>query len=204
MMRVEAGARAVGPDGAGACAGRFDEALARAGRTGRDREEAPGVRAGRDRDEGPAARTGRGRNNEGARAAARPRDVRKAGGPAPRPEGIGAPAAGLAAPAPDRALALAEVAPVPELAAAVRVLPVAVAALRSPAGAPLTLSFGRSLEVELRATPAGVDLVLRPAPGLARAAEAELPRLVAALRVRGVTVAHAEVRSRGQRGGRAR
>lgn len=93
--------------------------------------------------------------------------------------------------------------PVPELAAVVRALPAAIDAARLRDGAPLALSFGRSLDVELRAVPSGVEVVLRPEPRLLRAAEVELPRVVEALRLRGIEVAHAGVMSRG-RGGRAR
>jgi hypothetical protein len=94
-------------------------------------------------------------------------------------------------------------APVPEVAAVARAAPPLVSA-RGPGGAPLALSFGPSLAVELREATAGVAVLLRPGPGLERAAEAELPRLVAALRVRGVAVARAEVGGRPgvlQRGG---
>ncbi len=90
-----------------------------------------------------------------------------------------------------------EVQVVPEIAALVRTLPVAVAAARAREGAPLALSFGRSLDVELRSGASGVEILLRPEPRLLHAAEAELPRVVAALRVRGVAVARAEVRTRG-------
>lgn len=200
-MRVEGGARtgADGADGAGLGGGRFGEALARAERAGRG--------AGR----GERARAERAGREEGARVAeARSRPEPR--GRAPRLDPARAPAgpgdegcaATAAAAGTGRGALTVEVAPAPELAAVVRVLPPAVAALGAPGAAPLALSFGRSLDVELRATPAGVDVVLRPAPGLARAAEAELPRLVAALRIRGVAVAGAEVRPRGQAGGRAR
>jgi hypothetical protein len=84
------------------------------------------------------------------------------------------------------------VAPPTELSAVARALPPAVAALAGPGR--LSLSFGPSLEVDLRATAAGIEVVLRAEPRLARAAEAELPRVVAALRARGVAVARAEVR----------
>lgn len=182
MTRVEGGARPASPgaDEAGRGRGRFDEALARAERSG-----------------GGEAR------RETARAEPRPREARRPRALAAAPEAAGEPPRPALPPELSRAAAV-DVAPVPELAAAVRVVPLAVAALRSPGEAPLALSFGRSLDVELRAGPAGVDVVLLPAPGLARAAEAELPRLVAALRVRGVIVAHAEIRSRGRPGGRAR
>jgi hypothetical protein len=84
----------------------------------------------------------------------------------------------------------------PELSAALRALPLAIDAARVREGAPLSLSLGRSLDVDLRATAGGVELVLRPEPRLARAAAAELPALVAALRARGVAVARAEIRAR--------
>jgi hypothetical protein len=90
-----------------------------------------------------------------------------------------------------------DLAPVPEIAALVRTVPAAIALARQRDGASLSLSMGHALDVELRAGPGGVDVVLRPEPPLARAAEAELPRVVAALRVRGVVVGRAEVRTRG-------
>lgn len=84
----------------------------------------------------------------------------------------------------------------PELRALVRTLPLAIQTFGLRDGAPLALSFGRSLDVELRAVPGGVELVLRPEARLARAAAAELPRVVAALGAKGITVARAEIRSR--------
>jgi hypothetical protein len=96
-------------------------------------------------------------------------------------------------------------APVDEIAALARALPPAVAAHVPACGAPaVALSLGRALEVELRSSPAGVEVVLRPEARLSGAARAELPRVVAALRVRGVNVSRAEVRPRGGAGGRAR
>jgi hypothetical protein len=109
--------------------------------------------------------------------------------PAPAARPLEAPAPLAADLAPRDAPA---VAPLPELPAVLRVLPPAAAALAGPGR--LALSFGPSLEVDLRATAAGVEVVLRPEPRLVRAAEAELPRVVAALRARGVAVARAEVR----------
>ncbi len=90
-----------------------------------------------------------------------------------------------------------EVQAVPEIAALVRTLPVAIAAARAREGAPLEISFGRSLDVELRSGASGVQIVLRPEPRLLHAAEAELPRVVAAMRARGIAVARAEVQARG-------
>ena len=91
-----------------------------------------------------------------------------------------------------------------ELAALARALPVTVHASRLDAGASLAVSLGASLDVELRSGGAGVELVLRPEPRLLRAAEAELPRVLAALRVRGVEIGRAEVRPRPGGGRRAR
>ena len=90
-----------------------------------------------------------------------------------------------------------EVQAVPEIAALARTLPLAVAAAGAREGAPLALSFGRSLDVELRSGAAGVEILLRPEPRLLHAAEAELPRVVAAMRARGIAVARAEVQARG-------
>jgi hypothetical protein len=86
----------------------------------------------------------------------------------------------------------------PELRALVRTLPLAVQTFGVREGAPLALSFGRSLDVELRAAPRGLELVLRPEPRLARASEAELRGVVAALARKGIAVSRAEVRVRGQ------
>jgi len=85
----------------------------------------------------------------------------------------------------------------PELHALVRTLPLAIRTFGLRDGAPLELSFGRSLDVEIRAAPRGVELLLRPEPRLARAAEAELRSVVAALGAKGIAVARAEVRARG-------
>jgi hypothetical protein len=90
-----------------------------------------------------------------------------------------------------------EPASAPELRAAVRSLPVAIQAARLRSGEPLALSFGRSLDVEIRAGATGIEIALRPDPRLSRAAEAELRALVATLRARGIAVARAEVRARG-------
>jgi hypothetical protein len=62
------------------------------------------------------------------------------------------------------------------------------------AGAPLALAFGRSLEIELRPAPGGVELLLRPDGRLAGACARAIPELVAALTRRGIGVARAEVR----------
>ncbi len=84
----------------------------------------------------------------------------------------------------------------PELRALVRTLPLAIQTFGLADGAPLALSFGRSLDVELRAVPGGVELVLRPELRLVKAATAELPRVLAALGAKGISVARAEVRVR--------
>jgi hypothetical protein len=88
----------------------------------------------------------------------------------------------------------------PELRALVRTLPLAIQTFGVREGAPLSLSFGRSLDVEIRTPPhgaKGVELVLRPEARLARAAESELRGVVAALAAKGISVARAEVRARG-------
>jgi hypothetical protein len=90
----------------------------------------------------------------------------------------------------------AEAVVTPELRTLVRTLPLAIQTFGVREGAPLALSFGRSLDVELRPAPRGVELVLRPEPRLARASEAELHGIVAALRARGIAVSRAEVRVR--------
>jgi hypothetical protein len=100
------------------------------------------------------------------------------------------------------ALALAGPVATAELRAVLRALPAAIDASRVRVGGPLSLSLGRALDVDLRAARAGVEVVLRPEPRLARAAEAELPALVASLRARGIAVAKAEVRVRGGDGRR--
>jgi hypothetical protein len=88
-----------------------------------------------------------------------------------------------------------------ELRALARALPVAtITVLR--AGAPLALALGRSLALELRPTPRGVELVLHADRRLATACTDGLPELVAALARRGVAVARAEVRSRAAPHGR--
>jgi hypothetical protein len=136
------------------------------------------------------AAPGGGRRVDARGAAAPARKAADAGEPAPV-EGRGPaphhPAAPDASPDPHAT---------PALAALARALPVAVAAAARE-GAPLALSFGRSLDVELRTSAGGVELLLRPEPRLERAAQAELPRLVAALRARGVAVARAAIRPGG-------
>jgi hypothetical protein len=101
----------------------------------------------------------------------------------------------LASPRPPVAPAPDAVA-VPELRALVRTLPLAIQTFGVRDGAPLALSFGRSLDVELRPAPRGVELVLRPEPRLARASKAELRAVVAALAAKGIAVSRAEVRVR--------
>jgi len=103
----------------------------------------------------------------------------------------------LAPPSPGAPAQVAEPVTAPELRALVRTLPLAVQTFGVREGAPLALSFGRSLDVELRAAPGGVELVLRPEARLARASEAELPGVVAALARKGIAVSRAEVRVRG-------
>jgi hypothetical protein len=179
-MRVEGAQARRGEDQVAAATGQFREALARA----------------RGREHGAAETR--------SRPAPRSRAPGSAGEPAEGPPAPGCPPRPAvereASPQPARA----ELEPVPPLAAAARALPAAVAAAGAAGGAPLAISFGRSLDVELRAVAAGVEVVLRPEPSLAHAARVELPRLVAALRGQGVAVARAEVRPHGSGGRRAR
>jgi hypothetical protein len=141
------------------------------------------------------ARDGDGAALRGARPAGRRPEPRPRPGRA-EPSSVERGGAAPPAPSPDVRRS-PEAQATPELATLARALPVAVAAAVAREGAPLALSFGRSLDVELRAGTGGIELVLRPEHRLERAADAELPRLVAALRIRGVAVARAEVRPRG-------
>jgi hypothetical protein len=103
------------------------------------------------------------------------------------------PAGPVAGPLPPR---IGEPAARSELREALRGLPAAIEAARTREGARLALSFGRSLKIEIRATPAGVDLVLRPEPRLSHACAAELGGLLAALRTRGIAIARVAIRAR--------
>lgn len=76
------------------------------------------------------------------------------------------------------------------LRAAMRALPPAIEAARLHDGTRLTLALGGALGVDLRGGPAGVEVTLRPAEALGQVAAAELPALIAAVRARGVRVAH--------------
>ena len=72
---------------------------------------------------------------------------------------------------------------------------IAVVARPVAAGqSPVLLGVTPGLAVHLSRTDAGVILVLEATPLHSGPAEAELPRVVGALRERGVTVAHASVR----------
>jgi len=100
------------------------------------------------------------------------------------------------------AVQVAADAPIEGLRAAVRALPASIDAARLHDGARVSLSFGSALGVDLRSGAQGLEVTLRPAEALGRAAAAELPGLVAALRARGLRVARAEVRARpGSSGG---
>jgi hypothetical protein len=164
---------------------RFDDALGRAAAA-----QAIGGRFEATAPAGPAP----------ARRPAAPRDRAQM----PRGERAGEDAGPLArAPLPTPSLHIAEPPAPPELRALVRALPVAVETFGVRDGAPLALSLGGSLDVELRAVQGGVELVLRADARLARACAAGIPGLVAALGRRGVSVVRAEVRGRagGLRGG---
>lgn len=81
-----------------------------------------------------------------------------------------------------------------ELQAAIRAAPPAIAAALRQGQPQLALGFGTALSIDLRAGAQGLEVSLRPSPALERAARAELPGLVEALRARGLRVARAEVR----------
>ena len=162
----------------------FSSALRDASRA-RGRAEVPSA-------EGPTAREGTAGPRRVAGRCLRP------GGPPGEGERPGGPSAAAAPPSRDPASS----APAPSgssLAAAVRAVPAAALAFQAQGNETLALDLGPALTVELRAAPAGVELVLRPAGALSRAAAAELPALLRALRARGVAVARAEVRARGPR-----
>lgn len=180
--------------------------------SGRGQEAAAGGRSRRfgeamrrAREEGAGEARGAAAREAGARASSARRTFSgaKEGVLATRREGAreeertpGAPTSSLATATPPPASCVPALAGPAELRAILRALPVAVDASRIGEGAPLSLSLGRALDVDLRAAAAGVEVVLRPDPRLARAAQAELPSLVASLRSRGITVARAEVRAR--------
>jgi hypothetical protein len=187
-MRVTSSPDA-GPGPARRPSGGFDAALRRA------REE--GAR------QAPACRDARPGSTDGALALLR--RGRAATGLDPDAADAGATAAATPAlaQAGDRlAPAVGPVAELSELRAAVRALPAAIEAAGLAGGAPLRLAFGDALAVDLVRGPAGLELRLQPTPRLARAAQAELPALVRALRERGLAVARAEVTPRGGRGAR--
>jgi hypothetical protein len=81
----------------------------------------------------------------------------------------------------------------PELREAARAVPTAIWAGRLQGAAVVELAFGRELSVELRQGAGGIEIAVRTDAALARAARADLPALVQALRARGVEVARAEV-----------
>lgn len=84
----------------------------------------------------------------------------------------------------------------PELREAAQAIPTAIWAGRAAGGHAVELAFGRGLSIELREVAGGIELALRAAPELARAAHVDLPALIRVLRDRGVTVVRAEVRPR--------
>ncbi|ACG72451.1 mucin-associated surface protein (MASP), putative [Anaeromyxobacter sp. K] len=218
MIAAAERGRAEAREAAGRCdaraAGqRFDEALQRArradarGRAG----AAQAVRAERGRAD--AAHRGAGESDgDEPRAGGSARAPSPASRAAPdRAHGAGAgafadaaPQAPTAAPTLPGAPAPAAPADVAALRAAVRALPAAIEAAQRADGSALTLAFGSALGVDLRAGAGGIELTLRPAAALARAAQAELPGLTAALRARGLRVARAEVRARPDARGPAR
>ena len=88
----------------------------------------------------------------------------------------------------------------PLLARAVERIALIVNAGAAPS---VTVGLGRSLDVRIDQARAGVEVTIRAVHGLSPLAEAELPRLVAALRARGVRVSRAGVLARPERGRRS-
>jgi len=86
----------------------------------------------------------------------------------------------------------------PALARAIAQVTPAVEAFWREGRQAVVLDFGRALGVELRCEAGAVVVALSVPPDLAGAARAEVPGLVAAVAARGVMVARAEVRRRGQ------
>ncbi|WP_242395406.1 hypothetical protein [Anaeromyxobacter oryzisoli] len=161
---------------------RFAEALRDARRNGATSRDATSRGAGPTERAGATARRGK------------PQPARE-GGETARAEDL--PARGVAEVASQRASAdVQATASADALRAAVRALPAAVEAARVASGGQVTLAFGAALGVDLRAAAGGIELTLRPTAALERAAAAELPGLVAALRARGLRVARATVQAR--------
>lgn len=186
MKVTENGGSKPRPAEGAATAKRFGDALRKATRSARSGAARPSSSAAEGASLVPA------RTSEARRTAAdRADDALRSRRDAFREE------ARLAPPPPPAATRAAEAVTVPELRALVRTLPLAIQTLGLRDGAPLSLSFGRSLDVEIRSAPRGVEIVLRPEPRLARASEAELRGVVAALAAKGIAVARAEVRARG-------
>lgn len=75
--------------------------------------------------------------------------------------------------------------------------------VKSGAAPSVTVELGRSLDVRIEQSRAGVEVTIRAVHGLSPLAEAELPGLVAALRARGVRVARAGVLAPAARGRRS-
>lgn len=158
-----------------------------------------------------------------ARSGAAPRarrDVREAAAAPPRRRGGETPAALTRGgrwrdpPRPSGALPIPErpiVTPAsPDPRATAAPAPIAPAALDRIAtiarvqryGAALELSLGPDLSVHLSRGPSGVELLVDVHASLAAWAEVELPRMLSALRARGVTVARGAIR-RARQAGRA-
>jgi hypothetical protein len=95
-------------------------------------------------------------------------------------------------------------APPAALRALARALPLAIDGSGPRDGATIALALGRSLAIELRLAPGGLELVLRADRRLAGACAEGLPALVAALGRRGIAVARAGIRPRSGAPGGAR
>lgn len=89
----------------------------------------------------------------------------------------------------------ADVAAATPLFGAAAVAQVSLLVARSGGRTSVELALGRGVSVAITRTPRGVEVFLHAPPGARRAAEAELPALIGAVRARGVTVARAGVRA---------
>jgi hypothetical protein len=161
-------------------------------------ERSPGIpgfrgllrKAADDRPRVGSARRGVGTTLAARRAEAERKDL----GHAERRDGFGEEARAAPAPPGQPPPAVGPPSPPAALRALARALPLAIDASVPRGGA--TLALGRSLAIELRLAPGGLELVLRADRRLAGACAEGLPALVAALGRRGIAVARAGIRPR--------
>jgi hypothetical protein len=171
-----------------------------ADRTGRGAQASRGAAAGRGRASGADMRIAA--NQGKAAPAGRPGPVERGGFPQALDRAgeadLDALLAELVSPGP--AELPVRGAEVPLLARAVERIALLVNAGAAPS---VTVQLGRSLDVRIDQARAGVEVTIRAVHGLSPLAEAELPRLVAALRARGIRVVRAGVLAPAGRGRRS-